>query len=93
MSFSYALSSICILVKRLKFEQLPLTGFSMEKFAILVNMFAFAYVVTAAVAGFFPVSLPVNAESMDWSCVMFEGVFVIAVVYYLARVRKHTLSR
>ena len=81
------------MVKRLRLEQLPLTGFSMEKFAILVNMFAFAYVVTAAVARFFPVSLPVNAESMDWSCVMFEGVFIIAVVDYLARVRKHTFSR
>lgn len=61
----------------------------MGKFAIPINIFAFAYVVTAAVASFFPVSLPVNAQDMNWSCVMFGGVFVIAVVDYSVRGRKH----
>ena len=88
-SFSYALSIICILMKRLKGEQLPPTRFSMGKFAVPINIFAFAYVVTAAVASFFPVSLPVNAQDMNWSCVMFGGVFIIAVVDYLVRGRKH----
>jgi choline transport protein len=88
-SFSYALSILCILIKRLKGEQLPPTRFSMGKFAVPINIFAFAYVVTAAVASFFPVSLPVNAQDMNWSCVMFGGVFVIAVVDYLVRGRKH----
>jgi len=76
-------------MKRLKGEQLPPTRFSMGMFAVPVNMFAFAYVVTAAVASFFPVSLPVNAQDMNWSCVMFGGVFMIAVVDYLVRGRKH----
>ena len=88
-SFSYALSIICILIKRLKGEQLPPTRFSMGKFAVPINIFAFAYVVTAAVASFFPVSLPANAQDMNWSCVMFGGVFIIAVVDYLVRGRKH----
>jgi choline transport protein len=88
-SFSYALSIICILIKRLKGEQLPPTRFSMGKFAVPLNIFVFAYVVTAAVASFFPVSLPVNAQDMNWSCVMFGGVFIIAVVDYLVRGRKH----
>jgi choline transport protein len=88
-SLSYALSVICILIKRLKGEQLPPSRFSMGKFAVPIDMFAFAYVVTAAVAIFFPVSLPVNAQDMNWSCVMFGGVFIIAVVDYLVRGRKH----
>jgi choline transport protein len=88
-SLSYALSVICILIKRLKGEQLPPSRFSMGKFAVPIDMFAFAYVVTAAVAILFPVSLPVNAQDMNWSCVMFGGVFIIADVDYLVRGRKH----
>ena len=78
------------MVKRLKGEQLPPpTRFSMGEPAVPMNTIAFAYVVTAAVVSFFPVSLPVNAESMNWSCVMFGGVFLIPVVDYLVRGRKH----
>jgi hypothetical protein len=90
MSFAYALSSICILVKRLKGEQLPPpTRFSMGESAVPMNTILFAYVVKAAVASFFPASFPVNAESVNWSCAMFGGVFLIAVVDYLVRGRKH----
>lgn len=88
-SFSYALSITCILIKRLKGETLPPARFSMGKFAVPINVFAVAYVVTAAVASFFPVSLPVHAEDMNYACVMFGGVFIIAVVDYLVRGRKH----
>jgi hypothetical protein len=54
-----------------------------------INIFAFAHVVTAAVASFFPVSLLVSAQYMNWCCVMFGGVFIIAVVDYLARGWRH----
>jgi choline transport protein len=65
-SFSYAVSITCVLVKRLSGAQLPPARFSLGNLAVPVNIFAVAYVVTAAVASFFPVAVPVDAASMNW---------------------------
>ena len=91
-SFSYALSIACILIKRLKGEPLPPARFSLGKMAVPINIFAVAYVVTAAVASFFPVATPVTTEDMNWSCVMFMGVLIIAVLDYVVRGRKHYIE-
>lgn len=88
-SFSYALSIACLLIKKVRGEQLPPSRFSLGKFGIPVNAFAICYIVVAAVASFFPVAIPVDAASMNWSCLMFGGVFIIAVADYLLRGRKH----
>lgn len=88
-SFSYALSISCILIKRLKGEPLPPSRFSLGKYGIACNAFAVLYIVVAAVASFFPVALPVNAQTMNWSCLMFGAVFLIAVADYFVRGRKH----
>lgn len=91
-SFSYALSIACILIKRLRGEPLPPARFSLGKFAIPINAFAIVYVVVAAVASFFPVSIPTDAENMNWSCLMFGGVLIIACVDYAVRGRKHYIE-
>ncbi|TKA55667.1 hypothetical protein B0A55_11956, partial [Friedmanniomyces simplex] len=83
-AFSYALSISCLVSKRLRGEPLPPARFSMGRFSIPVNMFAVAYIIVAAVASFFPVESTVNAASMNWACLMFGAVFIIAMVYYFA---------
>ncbi|KAK4896490.1 hypothetical protein LTR27_005706 [Elasticomyces elasticus] len=88
-AFSYAVSISCLLIRRLRGDPLPPARFSMGKFSIPVNAFAVLYIVVAAIASFFPVEAVVTPASMNWSCVMFGGVFVIAVVYYLIHGRKH----
>ena len=87
-SFSYSLSIGCILLRRIRGPALPPARFSLGKFGIPINAFAVGYVITAATASFFPVVLPVNATSMNWSIVMFSSVFIIATVDYLVRGRK-----
>ena len=36
---------------------------------------------------FFPLATPVTAQSMDWGCVMFGGIAVLATTYYVVRNR------
>ena len=86
--FSYALSIGCVLLRRLRGPPLPHARWSLGKFGVPVNAFAIGYVITAATASFFPVAIPVQASSMNWSIVMFAGVFTIATVDYLVRGRK-----
>lgn len=86
--FSYALSIGCVLYRRLRGPPLPHARWSLGKFAIPINIFAMGYVITAATASFFPTSIPVDATTMNWSIVMFAGVFLIATVDYLLRGRK-----
>ena len=64
----------------------------MGRYSIPVNMFAVGYIITAAVASFFPVSVPVDAVSMNWSVVVFGGVLCIACVDYVFRGRKHYVA-
>ncbi|KAI7084894.1 amino acid permease [Hortaea werneckii] len=91
-SFSYALSISCLLLKRLRGQALPPARFSMGRYSVPVNMFAVGYIITAAVASFFPVSVPVYAVSMNWSVVVFGGVLGIACVDYVFRGRKHYVA-
>ncbi|GAB7365931.1 hypothetical protein MBLNU230_g7259t1 [Neophaeotheca triangularis] len=91
-SFSYALSIACILRKRLLGEPLPPSRFSLGRFAIPVNVIAILYVVTVAIASFFPLTIPTSAEDMNWSVVMFGGVFAIAAADYMLRGRHHYVS-
>lgn len=86
-SFSYALSISCVLMKRLKNEPLPPARFSLGKLGVPINIIAVGYISTAAIASFFPLTVPTTAESMNWSIVMFAGVFGIAAAYYAVRGR------
>lgn len=87
-AFSYALSVGCVLYRRIRGPALPYARWSLGKFGIPINMLAIAYVITAATASFFPVTASVEPSTMNWSIVMFAGVFFIATIDYLVRGRK-----
>ncbi|KXT00574.1 hypothetical protein AC579_5067 [Pseudocercospora musae] len=87
-SFSYAVSVGCILGKRLRGEPLPPARWSLGKLGLPINVVTVLYVIFTAIISFFPVSASVTATTMNWSCVMFFGVFTIAAVDYALRGRK-----
>ncbi|KAK4906259.1 hypothetical protein LTR49_024571 [Elasticomyces elasticus] len=91
-AFSYAVSISCLLIRRLRRDPLPPPRCSMGRFSIPVNAFAVLYIVIAAIASFFPVEAVVTPASMNWSCIMFGGVFIIAVVYYLVHGLRHYVT-
>ncbi|QIW98593.1 hypothetical protein AMS68_004111 [Peltaster fructicola] len=79
---TYAVSIGCILLRRIRRETLPPARWSLGRYGLLINAFAFFYSLFAIIFICFPVSLPVEAASMNWAIVMFVGVLSIALVYY-----------
>ncbi|GIZ48779.1 hypothetical protein CKM354_001182600 [Cercospora kikuchii] len=87
-SFSYAVSIGSILSKRLRREPLPHARWSLGILGLPINVIAFLYVCFTAIMSFFPVVAEVTATTMNWSVVMFAGVFAIAATDYASRGRK-----
>lgn len=87
-AFSYIISIGCIFHKRLSGQKLPPARFSLGKFGAPINAFAICYTIVSAVASFFPLTLPVDASSMNWSVAIFAAVMGIAVTDYMLRGRK-----
>lgn len=55
---------------------------------ILNNIFACMYLIIVAVFCFFPAASVVDSTTMNYACVVFGGVVIICLVYYVAWARK-----
>jgi hypothetical protein len=60
----------------------------MSKLGIFVNIGAVAWLLMVWVFCFFPVSIPVTPQTMNWNVVMFVGISVIGLVYWFIWGRK-----
>lgn len=52
------------------------------------NVVAVAFMTVVWVFSFWPTSLPVTTDSMNWSSVTFVGVIMVALMYYYTRGRR-----
>lgn len=84
---TYAVSIGSIALKRLRGESLPQSRWSLGRFGLPINCFAFLYSGFAMIWVCFPVTTPVVADSMNYAIAMFAGVFVIAMAYYFVQGR------
>ena len=48
-----------------------------------VNIGALAFLIPMFVFAFFPVATPVQPDTMNWGCVMFGGIIILAGGYYV----------
>lgn len=62
--------------------------FSLGKFGFIINMICLCWIVLAVVLFCMPVSLPVDAGSMNYASVVFMGFATISVAWYFIRGRK-----
>lgn len=85
---TYAVSVGSVALKRIRGQPLPNCRWSLGVFGLPINLFAFAYTCFAIIFVCFPVTIPVEAESMNWAIVMFVGVLTIALVYYIVHGHK-----
>lgn len=53
-----------------------------------INIFACAYSLYLVVFIAFPTEVPVTLATVNWAPVMFVGVVVLAMMYYLVHARK-----
>ncbi|KAF2269014.1 amino acid permease-like protein [Lojkania enalia] len=64
------------------------SGFSLGKFGYAINITMVAWICLAIVLFCMPVSLPVEAGSMNYASVVFAGFAAISVAWYFIRGRK-----
>ncbi|CAI6328546.1 unnamed protein product [Periconia digitata] len=65
------------------------SSFSLGRFGYAINCAMIVWICLAVVLFCMPVSLPVEAESMNYASVVFAGFATISVVWYFVRGRKN----
>ncbi|KAI9372707.1 amino acid/polyamine transporter I [Aspergillus egyptiacus] len=87
LSTSYGLP---ILISVLRGRQaVKHSSFSLGRFGYAINILTIAWICLAVVLFCMPVSLPVDAASMNYASVVFAGFASISVTWYFAYARKH----
>lgn len=58
------------------------------RYGLIVNILSALYLTVSIIFSFFPPTLPVTAENMNWSPVLFPFFVVAGLVYYRFRASK-----
>jgi len=75
--------------KRLRHENIDFGPWTLGRWGLPINVFAAGYTLLTVVLTFFPPSVPVTKESMNYSCVVYGGVVIFGLVYYVLRAREN----
>lgn len=86
---SYIITIGCLLFKRIRGEPLPPHRWTLGRFGMAINIAALAFLLPVFVFAFFPLTSTVDAESMNWCVVMYCGIIIIAILYYIFRGRHY----
>ncbi|RMD41523.1 hypothetical protein DV735_g3598, partial [Chaetothyriales sp. CBS 134920] len=86
---TYMLSIGCLVLKRLRNEPLPPARWSLGRWGLPLNVFAFFYSALVLVMACLPVGLPVNMRTANYAPLIWIGVIVLSVFSYFIHGRKH----
>ncbi|KAK3312091.1 putative GABA permease [Apodospora peruviana] len=86
---SYTLSIGCMTVKRLRGQTLLPSNFKLGKAGLAINIFSVLFLFFTFIMIFFPPVPQPDLETMNWSVLVYGGVVVFSLVYYVIRGR-HT---
>jgi len=78
----YMISIGCVLLRRLRRQPLPPARWSLGRWGLPVNMFAFAYAGFALVFSCFPVEAHVTLETANWAPLILTTVLAAALLLY-----------
>jgi choline transport protein len=79
----------CVLLRRLRGQELPLARWSLGRFGLPINMFAFFYSGFVLVFSCFPVAVPVTLTTANWAPVVWAGVIVLSLATYFLYGKRH----
>lgn len=85
---TYMLSIGCVLLRRIRKQELPHARWSLGSWGIWINGFAFFYSLFITIFCCFPLALPVGVADANWAPLIWVGVIVLAAVMYLVQGRK-----
>ncbi|KAK8177984.1 amino acid transporter-like protein [Phyllosticta citrichinensis] len=86
---TYMISIGCILLRRLRGQDLPHARWSLGRWGLPINAFAFCYSAFVMVFSSFPTSLPVTLDCANWAPAIWAGVLLLSVVVYFVHGRTH----
>ena len=84
---SYSVTIGCMVWRRLRGAPLPKGRWSLGKYGLAVNLGALVILLPLWFFAFWPLAIPVTVTTMNWSSVMFCGVIVFALIWYVVRAR------
>ena len=79
---SYYVTIACLVWRRLKGEPLPARRWSLGRYGLAINIISLLFLTPIYFFAFWPLSTPVEPESMNWAVVMYGGVVIWSLVYY-----------
>ena len=79
----------CVLLKRIKGEPLPHARWSLGRYGIWINGFAFFYSFFIILFSCFPTYLPVTLSTANWAPLVWAGVIVFSGVFYVLYGKRH----
>lgn len=86
---TYAVSVACVLYRRVAHPELiPTARWSLGKWGVPVNIIGLIYVSFTFFWSFWPNTVPVTLQTMNWSVVLYIGVLVISLIMYVIQGRK-----
>lgn len=85
---TYLLSIGCVLLKRIRGEQLPSARWSLGRFGLAINAFSVLYSLFIVILCCFPLTLPVDTASANWAPLIWAGVIIIAAIAYVTHGRR-----
>ncbi len=79
---SYFIPIVLMIRKRIKKEPIKLGPWNLGRYGLPINIVAAIYTLVTVVFTFFPPAVPVNAQTMNYSCAVYGGVVMLGLVYY-----------
>ena len=86
---TYMISIGCVLLRRIKGEELPPARWSLGKWGLPINAFALLYATFALVFGCFPISVPVTLETANWAPLVWAGIIAVSYLVYQLHGKQH----
>ena len=85
---TYMISIGCVLLKRIRKQQLPPARWSLGRWGLPINAFAFVYSALVIVFCCFPNSVPVTTSTANWAPLVWVGVIGVAAIIYIVHGRR-----
>ncbi|KAI9699939.1 MAG: hypothetical protein M1820_007001 [Bogoriella megaspora] len=86
---TYMISIGCVLLRRIKGQELPHARWSLGRFGLPINAFAFFYSAFVIVFSCFPTEVPVAPDTANWAPAVWAAVIVLSAIIYLVYGKRH----
>ena len=84
---SYIVSISCLALRRIRKQPLLPSKFSLGRYGLGINLVSIGFLLLAFTMIFFPPGPRPDPKSMNWAIVVYGGVIIFSVIYYIFRGR------